>query len=217
MGGSARSSRARPGCVTDKERAFARFDRTDPRQRVGACGRRDSLPPASARLPSEASLLAKLGSGVACRVDGHHVAAWALSSQPTSGTAGAADGPVVSRYNVVCLDTTRSGSRLPPWIVAGRCCVLCLWQTCDLAAPSLRAQATVDLCVFRIIYVLEACNSNDSFTRQATCLVRELLAPSTYCNVRRVSYYIQLYSCTYSTRLDFLQCTTGDHSTITAV
>ena len=49
VGRSARSSGARPGRVTDKERAFARFDRTDPRQRAGACGRRDSLPPASAR------------------------------------------------------------------------------------------------------------------------------------------------------------------------
>ena len=49
VGRSARSSCARPGRVTDKERAFARFDRTDPRQRAGACGRRDSPPPASAR------------------------------------------------------------------------------------------------------------------------------------------------------------------------
>ena len=48
-GRSARSSGARAGCVTDKERAFARFDRTAPWQRAGACGRRDSLPPASAR------------------------------------------------------------------------------------------------------------------------------------------------------------------------
>ena len=49
VGRSARSSGARPGRVTDKERAFARFDRTAPWQRAGACGRRDSLPPASAR------------------------------------------------------------------------------------------------------------------------------------------------------------------------
>ena len=49
VGRSARSSGARPGRVTDKERAFARFDRTDPRQRAGACGRRDSPPPASVR------------------------------------------------------------------------------------------------------------------------------------------------------------------------
>ena len=49
VGRSARSSGARPGRVTDKERAFPRFDRTDPRQRAGACGRRDSPPPASAR------------------------------------------------------------------------------------------------------------------------------------------------------------------------
>ena len=49
VGRSARSSCARPGCVTDKERAFPRFDRTDPQQRAGACGRRDSPPPASAR------------------------------------------------------------------------------------------------------------------------------------------------------------------------
>ena len=49
VGRSARSSGARPGRVTDKERAFARFDRTDPRQRAGACGRRDSPPPPSVR------------------------------------------------------------------------------------------------------------------------------------------------------------------------
>ena len=111
VGGSARSSRAWPGCVTDKERAFARFDRTDPRQRAGTCGRRDSLPPASARLPSEASPLAEFGSGAAWRVDGHHVAVRASMSQYMPDAPGAADGSVGSRSNMVCPDPTQSRGR----------------------------------------------------------------------------------------------------------
>ena len=89
MGRSARSSCARPGRMADKERAFARFDRTDPRQRAGTCGRTDSLPPASARSPSEASPLAEFGSGAAWRVDGQLKAELAFSIEPTSSTAAA--------------------------------------------------------------------------------------------------------------------------------
>ena len=97
--------------LADKERAFARFDRTDPRQRAGTCGRRDSLPPASARSPSEASPLAKFASGAAWRVDGQLKAELAFSIEPTSSTAAAPRRRNGKFYRKKVKYTVRSGGR----------------------------------------------------------------------------------------------------------
>ena len=111
VGRSARSSCARPGRMADKERAFARFDRTDPRQRAGTCGRTDSPPPASARSPSEASPLAKFASGAAWRVDGQLKAEWAFIIEPTSSTAAAPRRRNGKFYRKKVKYTVRSGGR----------------------------------------------------------------------------------------------------------